>query len=625
MNGRAVFIRLSAFAAACAACASLNAGDTMAFYTFTEGTPGTSAVGTSILNAVDAATHVGTPAVNDNGTHLGKVEFSADAPAKYIFSGKGGVPVATNAQSLFFDGVLDRTNNAKEGGTVSFADIGTELSKCDEYTVEFFWKVDSNEVAGVHAYYSSLIYKPSVVWHDGTHVSTGEPIGDKAVFLPVSPQSYAVSSKAADINYQNEAVLYNNTYAGYYTPSLLDGKWHHIAVTYSRDQKLRRVIADYTSQCCNKSRNGLNRGETVTNSVVESSQSLDLGNYIMRGHFACLRVTKRVLAISELLYASNNENFFTDGGETVFHWRCDGESGAAVSVITNRFVPENFHAVNPNLFYFNDSWIVSGLYTGNGSVVSTFDGVWPTYTNELPHAKKTNVVDGDDKSKVIASNEGSVSLSPPRCSVMNDKLGLTLAKDDFRHVAEGESFTCECFCKFGFQAAVDAGANKSYPWFTIIGSPHNGWAKDWRFGFDLSPRTSGTEGTLDQWEYLRPQLDMYVRKPDSTIVNVTAVGTNLKRGNPPFDEEWHHFAVVYDAPNTNIACYLDYKPWYSKILPGQLLVRDPANQYYIFGYGCSGFPAPVTYDEIRLTRKALSPSQFLHLAKPQRGMHILFR
>ena len=66
-------MKANAVAAALAALTSLASAsvradaDTLAFYTFTEGADGDSAVGTAILNGVDASRFAGTADVNDNG------------------------------------------------------------------------------------------------------------------------------------------------------------------------------------------------------------------------------------------------------------------------------------------------------------------------------------------------------------------------------------------------------------------------------------------------------------------------------------------------------------------------------------------------------------------------------
>ena len=612
-----------------AAASALADADTLAFYTFTEGADGESAVGTAILNSVDASRFAGTANVKDNGGGSGKAQFSSDAPAKYIFSGMGGIPIATNAQSIFFNGVLNRTTNDKEGGSVSFEGLATMLSSNSDYTVEFFWKVDTNEVAGVDAYYRSYIYRPSVLWNDGVLAPDGSMSSEGTKCnVPETATGCRIYGGGNDLNKYNEAALYN-TYNGYKTDTILDGKWHHFAVTYSRANHLRRTIADYTSLNCNISRNGLNAGITVTNSTMSSSEPLVIGNYGMRGRIACLRVTKRVLGISELLYASNDERFFTDNDETLFHWQCDGESGGAVSVIANRLVPENFHAVNPGLFYFNDSWIVSGLYTGNGtvSVDPSFAGIAPVYTNELPNAKKTLVTDGADRRAGISENAGSIQLSPPSCAA-RVAFGLDLPSGNFRHFTEGD-FTVECFFKFDSAAAAAAGAQTNYPSFTICGAFNAAYSLDWRLFFDFTPRANAADkiGTPAQWDCMRPHFNYYSVSNSTMSGAYSIVATSLRKGTSPWDDDWHHVAVVYEDGEVvgAIKIYLDYEPWFSSTLRGRLTPRTPTAQAFRFGYGLNGFPGPFTYDEVRLVKRALDPDEFLHLARPLRGVQIIFR
>ena len=74
-----------------------------------------------------------------------------------------------------------------------------------------------------------------------------------------------------------------------------------------------------------------------------------------------------------------------------------------------------------------------------------------------------------------------------------------------------------------------------------------------------------------------------------------------------------------------VKIYLDYEPWFSSTLRGRLTPRAPAAQAFRFGCGLNGFPGPFTYDEVRLVKRALEPDEFLHLARPLRGVQIIFR
>lgn len=271
------------------------------------------------------------------------------------------------------------------------------------------------------------------------------------------------------------------------------------------------------------------------------------------------------------------------------------------------------------------------LYSGNGR--NSTD--WPTtpgvvaYTNAIPDARKTNVTQGDDRDNVIGPNLGSIALHPVLCGGKMYANGLTIPTANFRHIGKGKSLTCECFFRFDPVAAAAAGAQANYPWFTIMGAPTDGWTKDWRVGFDFSPRVSGqTTGLVSQWQYLRPQMDMYWVASDGTSgsgQNTGASGSYKEYGQSPFDNEWHHCAFVYDESTSNVTAYLDRKVWMTKKLSGPLNVRDVNKQTYVSGCGCSGYAGPFTYDEIRLTRRALKPEEFLYLNKPRKGMAVILR
>ena len=163
--------RSQCFAAMGAAmvCAGVLAhdADTLAFYAFKEGANGESAVGKVITNDVDAAKFPGTPAVMSSPPFEGQVLFSDDAPAKYVFAGKAGSLICTDPKSLKFNGELNRKATNRTGGNVAFEALGTELSKLDAYTVEFFWKIDPHEYPGYETNMLVNAFIRAVKWHAG--------------------------------------------------------------------------------------------------------------------------------------------------------------------------------------------------------------------------------------------------------------------------------------------------------------------------------------------------------------------------------------------------------------------------------------------------------------------------
>jgi len=72
--------------------------------------------------------------------------------------------------------------------------------------------------------------------------------------------------------------------------------------------------------------------------------------------------------------------------------------------------------------------------------------------------------------------------------------------------------------------------------------------------------------------------------------------------------DWRHMAFVYDAAAKTLSCYIDYYLAKTVALPGEMK-WDAGSLYIGGGPGTSGFAGNI--DEVRLTKGALRPSQFL--------------
>lgn len=611
--------------------------DTMAFYPFRDGAAGTTAVGTPILNVADKTRHVGTvsvkdatqvaPAPHDDRVYKGGVDFDDDAPAKYVFEGSlpGATVICTNPQSLHFTGDPERWSSydkQRAGGNVSFADIGSELSTCDEYTLEFFWKVDAD------AFYRAddgdiLAYNCGYLYND-------EPAETRLV-LPEN--AYMARVWFGNQNVKQLSLNYSLSPTGWPTDGSMtfigDGKWHHFVLRQIKGGDGSLGYASYFDYVLpdHNTRNKPKEPVVIARGTVSGSAPLDLGRYFYRGKIACLRIIKRNLADNELLRVSNDIHYRPDLGNTVFHWRLDGAVGTSVSTISNS-VPD-FRAVNPNLFYATASAIVSDQYTGAGVAVSD-ENAAPVYTDALPYPRKTLVYAGAGRTddRKLWTNLGSVHHSPAAVydnnGWMKSTPGLrtgqtTLTEPNFNWVASG-SFTCECFVRIDRTAFLAKNKVASYPRVGIMGSSFPSYSFDWKLFFDYE--------TLSGEMHMRPQLQVYVINEGET--KPTCYSDNhgeLQRGKLLDDEKWHHVAVVYDDPTRTFTVYVDYELTNLQItLPVPYVsLAKITDRMLRFGYGLNDQNLEGAFDEIRYSRVALTPDEFLRCEREKTGLSLIVR
>ena len=74
---------IAAFGACAAVVACAVDPDTFAFYSFKDGAAGTSAVGVTLANQVDASTHAGSATCPDDDA-TASATFDVDAPGRYV-------------------------------------------------------------------------------------------------------------------------------------------------------------------------------------------------------------------------------------------------------------------------------------------------------------------------------------------------------------------------------------------------------------------------------------------------------------------------------------------------------------------------------------------------------------
>ena len=129
----------------------------------------------------------------------------------------------------------------------------------------------------------------------------------------------------------------------------------------------------------------------------------------------------------------------------------------------------------------------------------------------------------------------------------------------------------------------------------------------------------------DETTPLRPQLQAYVLN-SSGGRTVKSKTETINPGKSFADDKWHHCAVVYDDEAMRFTAYIDYAElMHLDVGTNFVTLANATDRLLRFGYGVNDQTFMGEFDEIRLSRVALSPSQFLHLRHPPHGAIFIFR
>ncbi len=305
MIGKVACVRLSggtldasAFLAASDVPPGVGAPGALAFYAFKDGSAGGS-VGI-VTNVFDAGRHAGTAAAFGSGGTL--PDFVADAPGAYVYSSSAcDTLLASAPQGIRFNG----TDTSSVGSRIKLDSLLGTLYGCDEFTVEFFFKLE----------YPTAWRTP--------------------LSLPFSGYTFkcSVPAQAASVvEVQEEIYRINPHSALYYSKgsSFVDDTWHHMAVVWTNN--IMRMFVDYdeyNGYVIQSNRVGTTASTAAVNLGCGSSGAYEA----YRGLLSCVRATPRALSADEMLVASGDAPSSAAG--TLFHWPCDGIDGDEVDVLSN--------------------------------------------------------------------------------------------------------------------------------------------------------------------------------------------------------------------------------------------------------------------------------------------------
>ena len=341
--------------------------DTFAFYSFKDGAAGTSAVGVTLTNLVDASTHAGSTTCPDTDD-TASATFDADAPGQYVYSSAltSAELICSAPQSIY---VMSEANT--QAGTIEFADASTEFSKhsATGFTLEFFVKVD------VSVNYAN--------WGQTVSIKAYRTIStDKEQMFIIGLPYRNMAKMACGIGSFTSGDLHSE----FGIPSLNDGKWHHVAFVQDADAATIRIYFDYKSK---------KSGELSNNRAAEVSAGIPVVmlNNTFCGKLSCVRMTKKALGDDEFMRAADRApapNVAADPDAIAFYPFDDGAAGSsaagasvanvvmplywsgAVTVSSEETASATFDSDAPGKYVFvGEHYAATPIYTNPASVFVT--------------------------------------------------------------------------------------------------------------------------------------------------------------------------------------------------------------------------------------------------------------
>lgn len=522
------------------ACSSALA-ETISWYHFDEGEVGTKPAGaTDVL--VDSVTGVadGKAYAHIEGqfkpTESAMPEFCAAFPNSACWYDPVSKTFAANDKCLKF---LSPKDDGGYASVVTLADRQEYHS--ESLTIEAFIRVEREYPDAwrfIVAKHGERDDGSSVgAWMTGINGASGK------LFM------YVTTKVTAD----DGSVTYSSTDSWCGEVSVLDGKWHHVAMVIDGANKKIYKYVDYVKRAT-----ASYAGEIVYGST---DNAVYVGKFW--GSWGCfpgsideVRISSGVLTEKEFLRPKVTAKECLP--ETVLYMPFEvmdffGGPWRTNAILLDQAFPNDTVTINSISFSKNDD-----------ALVMTSDAVNAAFTRRNIASRTTT--ENSTVLKTVACPTATKEVCPR--ITFNDKV-------DSLHSSLKGSFTLELFAKINTPSEL-GGAR----YIALLRGE----------SIPLYLTSSGDLRYKPLWK--DPEL----------------VGPNI------CDDKWHHIAITYDRPNNTHSLYLDYKLLRSKTLDSEVdpsTVKSSGNNY-IFGWsgdaegGVSGL-----FDGIRLTTKALEPQDFL--------------
>lgn len=547
---------------------------TAGFWDFSGGTAG-EAIGT-VNNSIDPALF---PAEAGAVTET-KPLYSSDTPGRYVYSDSNRTNLlAESPMSAYFG-----KGASGKGGKIELKSLASSLARLDEYTVEFFFKVDVSPLNN---------YRTLVGW------KFGDRVGVKANLTCNSSEFNACSF---EILTNSSASAVSSLASATKVAMPLGTDWHHFAAVFRKDAGGVVMYVDKTAATAVGA--VTNQLSLTQYPVVLGTSAFDFkaSQEVFGGNIACVRVSTRALGTDDFMVALNDlvpEN-------TVFALNFEeGRDGQVVPSAstttgdaTSSYPDGNLTKIVYNLFSQSNPqydttakagrdvlWADRSMWTNNLCLWFPAGSYVPVGTANRGYYGAQLCLPGQSAAKYNPASwtmEAFVKLEEIGLPVSNVKTGLIFGK-----------------------AGNTAPTSNNPIWY-----PRSAWT--------LVYQADGTL-KLDWTERPTPDFTAYGSGTTEYYKSATTEEAYLN------DTRWHHVALSYDATAKQFKLYVDYKLAMTQGLKN----AEEENALFDgpYGYFFCRFPTTGGFegwmDEIRFSSKALEPSEFERFES--RGMLLIYR
>lgn len=349
-----------------------------------------------------------------------------------------------------------------------------------------------------------------------------------------------------------------------------DGLWHHLALTCGYDSGTNvstfKLYVDGTLDMT-KTKEGETKQATKFGDIYLGAYGEKTGRKLA-GTVDELRISNVALEPEQFLKVAEPDCPPVVSADTLVWMSMDGDVGASFSDYSADYAGRVKPDANWN--ETTNSSITATLVREGGSGTAAF----------AVDVTKPFVCCGTDRAATLSTNATSCLLTP------DGTAGYSFQLSSYNYCAA--SFTAEMF----FRAPTDGGDDAQ----SILKSNSH---------FQLTLNGSGSTGKI---------LLVYWNEGDWK--NGGTIGTELRDG------QWHHVALVYDQPSKNLKVYLDGNV--AKNVDNVTLT-DSAAMCYVGSSHDKSQLFKGNIDSVRITKRALEPSEFLRGCRAPSGMVLIFR